>query len=288
MNHITRCFLAGGLLCAASFLLSAQQPGPPKVLRIFREDIKEGKSSAHEKVEVRFAQMLAKHKYPANSLGMTSLTGTSQAWFLEGHDSFASIGEAEAFFGKPAVKPEIDTLDAQDSELRSGSRSWIAVFRNDLSFRIGEMMGGIAKARYFNVVIFRIHQGRDQEFADVAKTAVAASQKAGNDQSVAVYQVVSGAPGGIYLLFEPSASLKSLDDAPARSQAMYSAMGAQGAKRFTELASATISSEESILFTINPKMSYVSKEFAAGDPDFWTPKAAKPAAKPASKPPATN
>jgi len=280
MHPITRCLLAGGLLSAASLILSAQQPGPPKVLRIYREDIKEGKSSAHEKVEIRFAQMLAKHKYPANSVGMTSLTGTSQAWFLEGHESFASIGEAEAFFGKPAVKPEIDTLDAQDSELRSSSRSWIAVFRNDLSFRTDQMMESVPRARYFNVVIFRIHQGHDQEFADLAKTAVAASQKAGNDQPVAVYQVVSGGPGGIYLLFEPNASLKSLDDAPARSQAMYSAMGAQGSKRFNELARETISSEESLLFTINPKMSYVSKEFAAGDPNFWTPKVvAKPAKK---------
>ena len=40
--------------------------------------------------------------------------------------------------------------------------------------------------------------------------------------------------------------------------------------------------EEATLLTINPKMSYVSKEFAAGDPDFWTPKLAR-AARPASK-----
>ena len=31
---------------------------------------------------------------------------------------------------------------------------------------------------------------------------------------------------------------------------------------------------ESLLFAIDPKMSYVSKEFAAGDPEFWTPKPA--------------
>jgi hypothetical protein len=190
MNHITRCILASGLLCAASFTLSAQQPGPPKVLRIYREDIKEGKGSAHEKVETRWAQTMARLKYPANSLALTSMSGTSQAWFLEGHETFASIGEAEAFFNKPAYRADIDALDAQDAELRASSRQWIAVFRNDLSYRTGEMMGGIAKARYFNVVIFRIHQGRDQEFADVAKTAVAASQKAGNDQAVAVRQVV--------------------------------------------------------------------------------------------------
>ena len=40
--------------------------------------------------------------------------------------------------------------------------------------------------------------------------------------------------------------------------------------------------EESTLLTINPKMSYVSKEFAAGDPDFWTPKPVR-AARPARK-----
>ena len=96
MNHITRCILASGALCAATFILSAQQPGPPKVLRIFREDVKEGKGSAHEKVETRWAQTMARLKYPANTLALTSLTGTSQAWFLEGHDSFAAIGDAES------------------------------------------------------------------------------------------------------------------------------------------------------------------------------------------------
>jgi hypothetical protein len=42
-----------------------------------------------------------------------------------------------------------------------------------------------------------------------------------------------------------------------------------------------IAGEESTLFAIDPKMSYVSKEFAAGDPEFWTPKPVKktPAAK---------
>src|SRR5260370_33147252 len=176
--------------------------------------------------------MNARLKPPAHALAMTSLTGTSQAWFLEGHESFASIGAAEAFYAKPAVKPEIDALDAQDAEFRSSSRQWIAVFRNDLSYRIGPMLESIPKARYINVLIFRIHQGRDQEFVDLAKTAVAALGKSGSDQPVAVYQVVSGAPNGMFLLFEPSASLKTLDDGPARSEAMMNAMEDAGSKRF--------------------------------------------------------
>src|SRR6266404_3553694 len=225
MNHITRCILASGALCA---------------------------------------ETMARLKYPANTLALTSLTGTSQAWFLEGHDSFAGIGEAEAFFSKPAYRSEIDALDAQDAEFRSSSRQWIAVFRNDLSYRTGQLMESIPKARYVNVLIFRIHQGRDQ--------------------AVAVYPVVSGAPNGMYLLFEPSASLKTLDDAPARGEAMMNAMGDAGSKRFIKSSGEIVTSTESLLFTINPKMSYPPKEVAAGDPDFWTPKAAKPAAKPAGKP----
>jgi hypothetical protein len=95
-----------------------------------------------------------------------------------------------------------------------------------------------------NVEILRVHPGRDREFTELAKAAVAALAKAGNDQPLAIYQVVAGAPKGMFLLFEPTASMKSLDDAPAR---------------FTNSGGETIASEESILFAINPKMSYVAK-----------------------------
>jgi hypothetical protein len=38
-----------------------------------------------------------------------------------------------------------------------------------------------------------------------------------------------------------------------------------------------VQSSESLLFAFNPRMSYVSKDFAAGDPDFWIPKLKPPA-----------
>jgi hypothetical protein len=62
---------------------------------------------------------------------MTAETGPSKAWFSEEHSSFASIGETDAVF----EKSELPTLDATDGELRSGSRSLIAVYRPDLSDR---------------------------------------------------------------------------------------------------------------------------------------------------------
>jgi hypothetical protein len=50
-------------------------------------------------------------------------------------------------------------------------------------------------------------------------------------------------------------------------------------RTFLKSAGEIIAGEEAILFGINPKMSYVSKEFAAGDPEFWTPKPVKNNAK---------
>lgn len=282
MNRTLSSLLGTGLMCAA-FTLSAQPSDPPKVLHIFREDIKEGRGGAHEKSEFKFAQMLAKNKYPNYSLAMTTVTGTSQAWFLEAHESFDSIGNAAAFMEKETVKPEFDLLDSQDAEYRSSSRSWIAIYHPEMSYHGKELVETLPKARFFNVITFRVRQDHDQEFVELAKTAVAALDKAGSDQPVATYQIVSGAPNGTYLLFEPTASMKSLDQGPARSAAFYRAMGDSAMKKFMKSAGETIATEESVLFGINPKMSYVSKELAAGDPEFWTPKPAKPAAKPAAK-----
>src|ERR1700689_1175361 len=263
MSRTVPFLMACGLLCAQD---------PPKVLRIIQEDIKEGKSPAHEKSEARFAQAMAKNKYPASYLGMTSMTGPSQAWFLEEHESFVSVAETQAFEDKIA---EFQSLDAVDAELRSKSSYSLALYRPDLSYHSAEFMLGLPKARYMNVSAVHIHFEHDLEFAEIAKPAIEAGVKANSDQPVAVYQVVSGMPAGTYMLLEPAASLNALDDAPARSRALMQAMGEPGARKFLKNAGEIIAGEEPVLFAINPRMSYVSKEFAASDPEFWTPKPPK-------------
>jgi hypothetical protein len=63
-------------LLGAGFELAAQElTTPPPVLRIFREDVKEGKGIAHERSESNFMQAAAKAKYPAHSLRTTAETG---------------------------------------------------------------------------------------------------------------------------------------------------------------------------------------------------------------------
>jgi hypothetical protein len=58
---------------------------------------------------------------------------------------------------------------------------------------------------------------------------------------------------------------------------MFQAMGEAGAKRFTKMAGEAIAQTETLLFAIDPKMSYVSEQVIAGDPAFWTPKREEPA-----------
>jgi hypothetical protein len=249
-------------------LLAQEPPAPPNVLRIIREDIKEGKEAAHQRTESEFMRAAAAAKYPADIIGMTSMTGTSQAWFLEGHDSFEAIMKTIAAF----EKPELSSIDALDSEYRTSSRSWIAVYRPELSFHASELVQTLPKMRFVNVITIRVRPEHDQDFAELGRMAVAASERSMNDQPVVTYQIVSGAPNGTYLLLEPSASMKSLDAGPERSRALFQAMGDSGTKRFMKTASETIAQSEAILFALAPQMSYVPKTFAAQDPVFWTPK----------------
>jgi hypothetical protein len=256
--------------------LAAQQPSsPPAVLRIFREDIKEGKGAAHEKTEAAFMQAAAKANYPSHVIGLTSMTGTSQAWFLEGHTTVASIADSQA----AVDNAEFEALDAADAELRAASRSMIAVYRPNLSFGAGKT--NLPKMRFFSIETIRIREGQAQEFAALAKMLITAAEKSGDAQPVAAYEVVSGAPNGTYLLLQPFVSLKSMDEGEQRRQALFQALGEAGLKQYSKTVSETIANQESILFAISPQMSYVPKDWIAADPNFWTPKPVELAKTPA-------
>jgi len=283
MKPIGSMILAAAV-CAGRLLAQANEP--PKVLHIVREDIKEGKSPAHAKWEEKFAQAMIKDKFPVNFLALSSVTGTSQVWFVQAHNSFASVADAMSFEGRSV---DFASMDAVDGEFRTSSRALLASYRPDLSYHGAQMMDSLPKSRFFNILTIRIHFERDMEFAELGKMALDAAAKSESDQPVAVYQVVSGMPAGTYLLLEPMASLNSLDEARGRARALAQAMGESGFKKFAKGASEVIATEEPVLFAIDPRMSHVSNEFAAGDPEFWNPKPVKPGnkSKSAGKPAAS-
>jgi hypothetical protein len=139
------------------------------------------------------------------------------------------------------------------------------------------------KCRHMGVTVLRIKYGHDADLVQAAKLLIDGYEKSNAGQPILTYQEISGGPSGTYLFFSPMESLARMDEAPARTAAARQAMGDRNRQHFDALAGDVVQSSESLLFAFNPRMSYVSKEFAAGDPEFWIPKP-KPPAKPKRKP----
>jgi len=295
MRKVLFMFLAACLVATGSTTILAQEhppSGPPKVLVIVREEVKPGRGPAHEKVEAAWARAFSKGKYPAHYIAMTSVSGPNQAWFVEGHDSLASTEQAEQFIEKnAALKAEIDQIQRQDGELLAGSRSIVAVYREELGYRATGV--NIGQMRYFYVTTVRVRPGHQDDFIEWSKIIRAAHEQANVPEHWAVFQVTLGMPAGTYVIFQPLKSLTEVDAfAQTHGKAYQDATGDEGRKKLRELASAGLLSSETNIFAFSPKMSYVSEETASADPDFWTPKpvaktapaAKKEAGKPKAKP----
>lgn len=287
--NLRRCIGTSGIaftLVLCSFSVFAQTtPGnwpPPKVVQIYREEIKPGKAPAHELVEAGWPRAFAKANWPTHYLAITSTTGPSEAWFLTGYESLDAWEKDSRNIDKnPALKKELDQLETRDGELRSGGRSVVALYREDLSHQPNV---DLPKMRYYRIVTYRLRQGHEAQFADAAKLVRSAIEKANVKTQWAVYQIYAGMPSPTFFVIIPAESLAELDSAIASGPAIQQAEGEEGAKKLQSIASDGFVNVESNIFEPNPKMSYPSKEWADEDPAFWRPKAAA-AAKPEGKKP---
>ena len=79
------CLLVGGVGIA----MAQETTPPPKVLAVFREFVKPGKSGAlHEKSESAFVQAMTRAKWPTHYFAASSITGKPRVLFFTGYDSF--------------------------------------------------------------------------------------------------------------------------------------------------------------------------------------------------------
>lgn len=250
---------------------------PPPVLQIFIESVKPGKGAAHTKVEAGWPAAFRKAKWPVHYLGLTSSTGPGEAWFLTGYESYAAMETDQRNIEKtPVLSRELERLSQVDGDLLAGTRSVLAVYRPDLSYRPDI---SVAPMRYFGLTIITLKPGYDSAFAEARKLVHAAHEKANMDEHWAMYQVTSGMPGTTYLLFLPMKSLQEVDLAQESHGKPYGdALGDAGRRQLQEFARTGVASSETKLLAFSPKMSYPSDEWVAQDPEFWRPKAVTAAA----------
>ena len=258
---------------------------PPKVLTVFREYTKPGKSgTAHEKTESLFIQAMKQANWPTHYLAVESLSGQSRALFLTGYDSFAAWEKDTLATQKnKALMAALDHASAVDGELLSETDSAVLAFREDYSLR-PEV--DIAHMRYFEISRFQVKQGHDKDWDEIVKLVTAAYKKI-PDAHWATYSAVYGFPDGTYIIFNPMKSAAEIDKNFAAGKDFEAVMGEEGMKKLAALSAAAIESSQTNLFAFNPRMSYPADEWVKADPEFWKPKAAAaPAAgkKPAEKP----
>lgn len=187
-------------------------------------------------------------------IGMTTLTGSAETWYLEAEDSFAAMEQVDQ------ALPRLNGPQAP-------SRSWIAIYRQDLSYRPREAVANLPKARYFQISLYRIQAGAEGELADMLKARKATLDSVNMDRPDLTYQVISGATSGTYLRLLPLPTLKTFDDGLAT----IAPTARPAAKEVSKIDAGGDINRESLLLRVEPNLSHVSDDFAGADRPFWKP-----------------
>ena len=295
-------FFAVVILLSAFTQVFAQDPprqGPPKVLYIVREDIKPGMMDAHSKHSASFANIFRTLDTPNHRIALVPVAGSeNEVVYLTGADSFKELEDILNGTDKKmsavsgSTKAELDRLNKEAPALHAAMRDLLTAFRPDLSYNPNV---DIRTMRYFSITTTRLRPGHDAEYAEYVGKMISVAQKTKLDNfHLAAFQVVTGAPSGTYLFFRPMKSLAELDEPTGMK--MRAAMSDDQKKGADKTVSDAVMSSETSTYWMTPSMSYVEKDFAAGDPAFWNPKPAmmakprpkKKMVKPVAPPPPTD
>ena len=266
MARLLRTTLSLTMLFASPLVAQTSMSGPAPVLWIQRELVKPGKGSAHNDWEAGWPAAFAKANWQTHYLGMNALSGTNEAWFTIGYPSFAAMEkDMGSMDANASLTAELKRLGAGESDYVETTSAILAQYIPSLSYK-PEV--DLAKQRYFEVVRYTMKPGHDGDFWKASAIYRDAYVKGGLDNHWAIYRVVSGLPGGTYLVILPMRSLSQWDRIDTEDAAMAKAAGEAQMNTLGKLVADGVATVQSQIFALNPKMSYVSQEMKAADP-FW-------------------
>ena len=260
------CLLLGA--CTLSgFAQQAQAAPPPAVLQIYRDPVKPSKMAEYSRLESEAAQACARAStWPY--LAIQSITGPQEVWFISGFDSYAAMERsADPFARNAALSAELNRLLEAKASLVAEPRAVYAHYRDDLSSNAGLVQ---PRTRFFTVTLVTVRPGHEREYEEVHRTLKAARQKAGTADNRVVYQIVSGMPRNVYLIFSTHQSLRNAGAALDPAVDDYSAdVDDSTRSRLDEYMRVSALSSETWLFSVSPAMSNPAGEWIADDPEFW-------------------
>jgi hypothetical protein len=246
------------------------ETAPPKLVLLAYQRFPLDKMAAGGKALASAARACANLDVPNSWIVMESVTAEPEVLSFDPFDSFAHIDKAYAAWGPIyAAHPDLAKAQAQILGALTSQRTIVAVMREDLSYRASRI--DLSKARFMRVLEVRLHPGREGHFAEAFQKLSAAYEKTNSDLLWVVYQVNVGMPSPAFFAFVPMKSLAENDDLLNLRERLREAEG-EAAERMQQIAREAYAQTESNLYAISAEKSHVSKEFAAGDPEFWTPK----------------
>ena len=205
-----------------------------------------------------------------NVIGMTSVTGLPETWLVEAHYSFASVEELDQKFS--ALSPARNLSDSSDplqDDVLTPSRTMLAQYRPAWSYRADQAIRMFPRARYFLVSLFRIRPGTEADFGELIRLRRATADVVNLDRPDLAYQVMSGAPAGTFIFLAPIVSLRNFDEGVNPVPVYAEGLANSRVKDGSKIATDTEISREHLLFRVEPRISYVSSDFADVDPEFW-------------------
>jgi len=208
-------------------------------------------------------------KAAVDAVGMSSATGTPQTWTIELHNNFASIADLDKAIFPLAPSPSArDAYGQAQEDLLAPPRTMIALYEPEWSYRPDDAVRLLPKARYMEVTIHRIRQGLESDFEHLVHLRKLTNESVNLNRPELAYRVFSGAPVGVYLVIAPLVNLRTMDDGVADVPAFAAGVVDERAKTAPKQAELEIAREH-LLFRVEPRLSYVSDDFAASDEAFW-------------------
>ncbi|PYU42400.1 MAG: hypothetical protein DMG54_16210 [Acidobacteria bacterium] len=256
-------------------------PAPPSLLLLVHQEIQYGKANARKKLGVAMARACNRLEVPNSWIGLESLTGPRESLFFDPFDSFEQLEQSfDGWKQIYAAHPDLARMQEEIDALLISERTIVAVRRDDLGYQADSI--DLSETRFMRVVEVRLAPGRENEFVETFKILGEAFEKIKADSPWVVYQVNLGMQSPGFLIFMPMHALKQNDDLLSWKENLQEAEGGEAMQRLQQIARESYASTESNLYAVDREISHVSKEFAAGDPNFWTPTPV-PSAKPVGK-----
>ena len=247
--------------------------GPPKFLNMVHQELKPGRSGAYSELETSIARIYSRENIPVFWVELGSITGPAEVLYLNLFDSSEEMAKAmDASSTGLAAHPELVQMqDRLLQENTSNGTSVLGVRRDDMGYRVNTI--DFSKMRVLRLSTVFAHPGYERAFMETEWSLSEASNKVQARSAWAVYEVVGGLPEPSFVIVTPMQSLQEMDGIFEASESVKTTEGGALEQHLQELARIAYGTSDTRLFAVGPRMSRVSKKFAASDADFWAPAA---------------